>query len=73
MIQIGDGKAYLMVDAFNIFNKSMVLNTEGEYWGRYYYYGPGSSRNYFRPDSHPNEVNDVLSPFVVRFGIRFEF
>jgi hypothetical protein len=74
MIRIGDrGKAYIMADAFNIFNKGIILNTTGENWGRYYYYGPGSSRNFFRPDSHPDEVNDVLSPFIIRFGVRFEF
>ncbi len=74
MINIAEvGTAHIMVDAFNVFNKGIVLNTTGENWGRYYYYGPDSPKNFFRPDSHPNEVNDILDPFIVRFGIRFEF
>jgi hypothetical protein len=74
MIRVGDrGRAYIMVDAFNVFNSATILDKTASSWGNYYFYGPTHSRTGFVPDSHPNEITDILSPFIVRFGVRFEF
>jgi hypothetical protein len=74
MVRVGDrGKAYIMIDLFNVFNSSTVLDKTSSSWGSFYYYGPGSSRNRFSSASHPNEITDILSPFIARFGVRFEF
>ncbi len=74
MVRVGDrGKAYIMVDAFNVFNSSTILNRTTSDWGNFYYYGPTSTRNRWRRTAHPDEISDILSPFIVRFGVRFEF
>jgi hypothetical protein len=62
-----------MVDLFNLFNKSITLDRYDKSWGTYYYYGEGHERNRFVPASYPYDITDVLSSFIARFGIRFEF
>lgn len=62
-----------MVDIFTVFNKSITLDRNNKYWGRYYYCGEGHSKTRFRTEPYPYDITDILSPFIARFGIRFEF
>jgi hypothetical protein len=74
MLNVADvGKIYLMADIFNVFNNSVVTGRNSKYWGRFYYYGEGYYRNRFVTEPRPYQVNDVLAPFIARFGVRFEF
>ena len=62
-----------MADLFNVFNRCHELRRNDKAWGTYYYYGEGHSRNSFTPAARPYNLNEILVPFVARFGIRFQF
>jgi len=74
VLTLGDtGRIYLMADLFNVFNSKLENRRNQKTWGRYYYYGAGNSRNWFRPDVDAYALNEILNPRVVRFGVRFQF
>jgi hypothetical protein len=71
ILRVGDiGKIYLMVDAFNVFNSS-ILNrlrdiNEGEIATDSIPFG-------WDPNARSGEPNEILNPRVFRFGLRFQF
>jgi hypothetical protein len=74
LIKLGDtGRIYLMADAFNVLNSAIINRRYDENEGTYYYYGAGDPRNYFAPYAHYFEANEILNPFIARFGVRFQF
>jgi len=73
MLKLGDtGRIYLMADAFNLLNSGTVNRREQKYHGTYYIY-PDASQNTFVPNDYYNQLNEILNPRVVRFGVRFQF
>jgi hypothetical protein len=73
MFKLGDtGRIYLMADAFNLLNSGTVNRREQKVHGTYYIY-PDASQNTFVPNDYYNQLNEILNPRVVRFGMRFQF
>ena len=69
ILRIGDtGRVYLMVDAFNVFNKN-ILNRQRPIWPGGIYLNSGSYARNIRS----GEPNEVLNPRLFRFGVRFQF
>jgi hypothetical protein len=69
ILRIGDsGRIYLMVDAFNVFNNS-ILNRQRTVNAGTIYLDDGS----FSVNSRSGEPNEVLNPRIFRFGVRFQF
>jgi hypothetical protein len=73
MIKIADaGRIYIMFDVFNALNSDMDSRRYQRSWGRYYFYGEGSSQNRFVYDTTYNLLNEILSPRCMRIGVRFQ-
>ena len=69
ILRIGDtGRIYLMIDAFNVFNQS-ILNRQRTVNPGDLYLHDGS----FSENTRSGEPNEVLNPRVFRFGVRFQF
>jgi hypothetical protein len=67
-----------MADAFNLFNSAIIDGRYGQYEGDYYMpiLNPDGSVNtpgFFVPYANNYRVNEILNPFVARFGVRFQF
>lgn len=71
VLRVGDlGKIYLMIDAFNVFNSSILnrrrdINTGTLYVSR--------DPQTISVSSRSGEPNEILNPRVFRFGLRFQF
>jgi hypothetical protein len=72
MLAVGEGKFYLMLDLFNVFNSATINRREQKYYGTYYKYA-NSAQNRFVADPNYYMVNEILNPRVLRIGVRFEF
>jgi hypothetical protein len=71
ILRIGDiGKVYLMVDAFNVFNSSILNRRRDVNTGRIYVHNTPPT---ISTESRSGEPNEVLNPRVFRFGLRFQF
>jgi hypothetical protein len=72
ILRVGDiGKIYLMVDAFNVFNNSILNRMRDISNGTIY---TDTAVPYtFSAASRSGEPNEVLNPRVFRFGLRFQF
>jgi hypothetical protein len=71
VLRIGDvGKVYLMVDAFNVFNSSILNRKLDINTGTIYVH---NSPPTFSEAARSGEPNEVLNPRVFRFGVRFQF
>jgi hypothetical protein len=71
ILRIGDiGKVYLMIDAFNVFNSSILNRMRNISTGRIYVHNTPPT---FSADSRSGEPMEVLNPRVFRFGLRFQF
>ncbi len=69
ILRVGDtGRIYLMVDAFNVFNKNILNRQRGVRPGTIYLHDGSFSAN-----SRSGEPNEVLNPRLFRFGVRFQF
>ena len=69
ILRIGDtGRIYLMIDAFNVFNKNILNRQRGINPGEIYLHD-GDFSTYARS----GEPNEVLNPRLFRFGVRFQF
>jgi len=73
LLKLGDtGRIYLMADAFNLLNSGTVNRREQKVHGTYYIY-PDAAENTFVPDPTFNQLNEILNPRIIRFGVRFQF
>jgi len=71
VLRIGDvGKVYLMIDAFNVFNSSILNRKRDINAGTIY---TDSTPYGWDPNTRSGEPNEVLNPRVFRFGVRFQF
>jgi hypothetical protein len=72
VLRVGDiGKIYLMIDAFNVFNNSILNRKRDITTGTIY---TDTALPYtFSASSRSGEPNEVLNPRVFRFGLRFQF
>ncbi|MDH7513763.1 MAG: carboxypeptidase regulatory-like domain-containing protein [Clostridiales bacterium] len=74
MIKAGDfGRIYVMADFFNANNAATAIRRYQKNHGTYYYYGEGSASNRFVAEPTFNRLNEIINPFVVRFGVRFSY
>jgi hypothetical protein len=72
VLRVGDvGKVYLMIDAFNVFNSSILNRMRDVDTGTIYTDTPAPYT--FVASSRSGEPNEVLNPRVFRFGVRFQF
>jgi len=72
VLRIGDvGKVYLMIDAFNVFNTSILNRKRDVNTGTIYTDTPAPYT--FVAETRSGEPNEVLNPRVLRFGVRFQF
>jgi hypothetical protein len=76
-INIGQGRLYLMADAFNLLNSNMAIRSYPRNFGTARYRLAGVTPVLQQYDStHYNYtglLNEVLNPRILRFGVRFEF
>ena len=76
-INIGQGRLYLMADAFNLLNSNMAIRSYPRNFGTARYRMAGVTPTLQQYDStHYNYtglLNEVLNPRILRFGVRFEF
>ena len=73
-IRVSDtGRIYLMADVFNALNSSMENRRYQKNHGTYYWYGPDHPDNSFSPDPLYYQLNEIINPRVIRFGVRFQF
>ncbi len=71
-IKLGDtGRIYLMADAFNVTNAAIINRRYDMNEGTYYINTDGSTR--FQPYAFNYTVNEILNPFIMRLGVRFQF
>ena len=69
MIKLGDtGRIYLMADAFNVLNSAIINRRYDRNEGTYY-----AATGIFRPFANNFRINEILNPFIARFGVRFQF
>ena len=72
VLRIGDvGKVYLMIDAFNVFNTSILNRKRDVNTGTIYTDTPVPYT--FVSETRSGEPNEVLNPRILRFGVRFQF
>lgn len=68
MIKIGDnGRIYLMADAFNALNSAIINRRYDMSEGTYYV-----TQNKFTKYANRFKINEILNPFIARFGVRFQ-
>jgi hypothetical protein len=72
ILRVGDiGRIYLMIDAFNVFNTSILNRKRDINTGTIY---TDTATPYtFVAETRSGEPNEVLNPRVFRFGLRFQF
>ena len=69
MVRIGDGgRIYFSADVFNALNKRIVMRQYDNSYGSFrmndgYWAAPGATNN---------KPNEIMNPFVFRFGVRFQ-
>jgi hypothetical protein len=78
MIKLFDtGRIYLMADFFNVTNAAIINRRYDQRIGTMYVYGKDEAGNItdftFSPYSLNYVPNEVLNPFIARFGVRFQF
>jgi hypothetical protein len=71
ILRIGDfGRVYLMIDAFNVFNSSILNRKRDINTGTIYVHNTPPT---FSAEARSGEPNEVLNPRIFRFGVRFQF
>ena len=71
VVRAGDyGRIYVMVDLFNVFNQAHPNRRYDYYHGQYRIYPTSTS---FSANATDGRLNEILSPRVVRIGVRFDF
>jgi hypothetical protein len=72
MVKLGEtGRIYLMADAFNVTNAAIIDRRYDMYEGAYYI--NSQTGNSFVPYPLNYTVNEILNPFIMRLGVRFQF
>ncbi|MGD0782198.1 MAG: hypothetical protein ABSA30_04990, partial [Candidatus Aminicenantales bacterium] len=72
MVKIGDaGRLYLMADAFNVTNAAIINREYDNNEGTLYIYTNGTTK--FVPYALNKTINEILNPFILRLGVRFQF
>ena len=72
MIKLGEtGRIYVMADAFNLTNTATINRRYDMNEGTYYIYSDGTTG--FQPYAFNNVVNEIMNPFIMRLGVRFQF
>jgi hypothetical protein len=78
MIKISDtGRIYLMADAFNVLNSPIITGRYDQYVGDYYMPilnpdGTVNTPGFFEPYANNFRIQQILNPFIARFGVRFQ-
>jgi len=71
-INLGDtGRIYLMADLFNVFNSKLENRRYQKDWGTFYMSAAGVPS--FTMDPNAYDLNEILNPRILRFGVRFQF
>ena len=78
MIKLFDtGRIFLMADLFNVTNAAIINRRYDQRLGTLYVYGKDEAGNVtdyvFKPYALDYVVNEILNPFIARFGVRFQF
>jgi hypothetical protein len=69
VVRAGDyGRIYLMADIFNLFNMAHENRRYDKHHGTYYFHSDSVSTN-----ATDYQLNEILNPRIVRFGIRFQY
>jgi len=72
MVKLFDtGRIYIMADFFNVTNAATINRRYNMNEGTYYIYPNGTTG--FEPYAFNNVVNEIMNPFIARFGVRFQF
>ncbi len=72
MIKVGDaGRLYVMADFFNVTNAAIINRRYDRNEGTYYIYTDGTTS--FQPYANNYTINEILNPFIMRLGVRFQF
>jgi hypothetical protein len=74
-LTVGSGRAYLMVDVFNLLNSNMPIRSYSKYDGYDYVRDVNGVSTQYSSYQYPFNglLNEVLNPRIWRFGVRFEF
>jgi len=78
MVKLGDtGRIYIMADAFNVTNAAIINRRYDMNEGTLYVNvkdEEGNVTDYsFEPYPHRYQAYSILNPFIMRFGVRFQF
>jgi hypothetical protein len=78
MVKVFDtGRIYLMADFFNVTNAATINRRYDRNEGTLYIYERDESGNItdysFSPYAFNHAVNEIMNPFIARFGVRFQF
>jgi len=70
MFNIGNlGKMYFAADIFNVVNSHVVMRKHDIHYGTFYY----NPTDYAEPNETSGTNNELMNPFLVRLGMRFQF
>ena len=70
MFSLGNvGKMYLAADVFNTFNSHTLMRKLDVHYGTFYY----NPTDYSDPVDTSGANNELMNPFLVRLGLRFQF
>ena len=76
VITLGDtGRIYLMADLFNVFNAKLENRRYQKAWGTVYRDAADRTPTgiSYSPSGTAFELNEILNPRLLRFGVRFQF
>ena len=68
MVKIGTGRAYIMLDAFNVLNTALINRRYDQNYGTYQL-----TTDHLAPYANNYKINEVLNPRIFRAGVRFQF
>jgi hypothetical protein len=72
MVKLGEtGRIYIMADAFNVLNSAIINRRYDQREGTYTINANGTTK--FSTYANNFTVNELLNPFIARFGVRFQF
>jgi len=72
MLRLGDvARVWFSADLFNALNQIPVLRQNDNSYGTFRYYADGSTR-YDVPSATNFKANEIMNPFLFRFGVRFQ-